>query len=177
MDGISLVPALQGGELTRRESLFWHFPCYVGRGRPSSAVRQGDWKLIENFEDQSLELYNLRNDVGEQRNLARQEPDRTRALAQVLHDWQQRVHAPRPSEPNPQYDPAQARAGGRGGRGGGGGARGGGGQGDGAGDRAAPGGRGQSRERGGERKGPRRDGSRGNQGTGNPYGGRPLLGF
>jgi len=128
LDGISLVPALQGGELPRRESLFWHFPCYVGRGRPSSAVRQGDWKLIENFEDQSLELYNLRNDVGEQRNLARQEPDRTRALAQVLRDWQQRVHAPRPSEPNPQYDPAQARAGGRGGRGGGGGGGGGGGR-------------------------------------------------
>ncbi|MFN6108478.1 MAG: hypothetical protein ACK5EA_29000, partial [Planctomycetaceae bacterium] len=94
---------------------------YVGRGRPSSAVRRGDWKLIENFEDQSLELYDLRNDPGERRNLWRQDPTRTAALARELRDWQKRVQAPRPFEANPNYDPAQARAGGRGGRGGGGG--------------------------------------------------------
>ena len=117
LDGLSLVPALQGKELPAREALFWHFPCYVGRGRPSSAVRRGDWKLIENFEDQSLELYDLRNDPGERRNLSRQEPNRTAALARELRDWQQRVNAPRPSEANPRYDPSQARAGGRGGRG------------------------------------------------------------
>lgn len=121
LDGVSLVPALQGKELPAREALFWHFPCYVGRGRPSSAVRCGDWKLIENFEDQSLELYDLRNDPGERRNLWRQDPTRTAALARELRDWQKRVQAPRPSEANPNYDPAQARAGGRGGRGGGGG--------------------------------------------------------
>jgi arylsulfatase A len=158
LDGISLVPALQGQELPRRGSLFWHFPCYVGRGRPSSAVRQGDWKLIENFEDQSLELYNLRSDPGERRDLAKQEPEQTRALAGVLHDWQQQVNAPRPSEANPHYDPAQARGGGRGGRGGGG-ARGG----------AAPGGRGGPQgERGAGRKGARGGGPRGESGPGEP---------
>ena len=142
LDGISLVPALQGKSLPARENLFWHFPCYVGRGRPSSALRSGDWKLIENFEDQSLELYNLKTDPGEGRNLARDNPAQTRALAQVLHDWQERVKAPRPSEPNPQYDPAQARQGGRegGGRGGAGGRRGGAGNGGpkGRGRRATP---------------------------------------
>jgi arylsulfatase A-like enzyme len=177
LDGISLVPALQGEELPRRESLFWHFPCYVGRGRPSSAVRQGDWKLIENFEDQSLELYNLRQDPGERRDLAKQEPEQARALAGVLHDWQQRVNAPRPSEPNPQYDPTQARAGGRGGRRGGpgGGAREGGGprrgpgagQGGGQGESDAPGGRGgRPGERGAGRKEPRGGGPRGESGAG-----------
>ena len=140
IDGISLVPALQGNELPARENLFWHFPCYVGRGRPSSALRNGDWKLIENFEDQSFELYNLLTDPGERRNLASDNPDRTRALARVLRDWQDRVEAPRPSEPNPKYDPAQARQGGRGGRGGRGAGRdagggGGGGQGGGPGRR------------------------------------------
>lgn len=117
LDGLSLVPALQGKALPAREALFWHFPCYVGRGRPSSAVRRGHWKLIENFEDQSLELYDLGNDPGERRNLARQEPDRAAALATLLRDWQQQVNAPRPTEANPNYDPTQARTGGRGGRG------------------------------------------------------------
>jgi len=143
LDGLSLVPALQGKELPAREALFWHFPCYVGRGRPSSAVRRGDWKLIENFEDQSLELYDLRNDPGERRNLSRQEPDRTAALARELRDWQQRVNAPRPSEANPRYDPAQARAGGRGGRGGG-----------------------RSGERGGGERGPGRNSRRGSPSCG-----------
>jgi arylsulfatase A-like enzyme len=60
IDGVSLVPVLTGTDRLEREVLFWHFPCYVGRSRPASAVRVGAWKLIEWFEDESLELYELR---------------------------------------------------------------------------------------------------------------------
>ncbi|MFM7292118.1 MAG: sulfatase, partial [Planctomycetia bacterium] len=89
LDGVSLVPALRGGAPPARPRLFWHFPCYVGRATPSSAVREGDFKLIEFFEDGGhVELYNLRDDPHEERNLATSQPARAQALAQTLHTWQ-----------------------------------------------------------------------------------------
>ncbi|MHC4177221.1 MAG: aryl-sulfate sulfohydrolase, partial [Planctomycetota bacterium] len=74
------------------------------RTRPCSIVRLGDWKLHQYFEDGGLELYNLRDDVGEADNLADKVPEKTRALLERLERWRKTIGAPVPSEPNPEYD-------------------------------------------------------------------------
>ncbi|MFP6904633.1 MAG: sulfatase-like hydrolase/transferase, partial [Verrucomicrobiota bacterium] len=105
LDGISLVPALNGRRLNR-QNLYWHFPCYIGRSSPSSAVRSGTYKLIEFFEGSRLELYDLARDPGEQHNLAASDPTRTAALHRQLQAWQQATDAAMPPGANPDYDPA-----------------------------------------------------------------------
>jgi len=110
LDGISLVPLLrQGGEL-KRDALFWHYPHYqhyqLGGTTPYGAIRDGDYKLIEFFDDMRIELYNLREDIGEQRNLASQMPAKTDELRARLHAWRKEVGAQMPSR-NPNYDPSR----------------------------------------------------------------------
>ncbi|NDC63222.1 MAG: DUF4976 domain-containing protein [Planctomycetia bacterium] len=113
LDGASLVPLLVGRPAAARK-LFWHFPCYVGRATPSSAVRDGDLKLVEFFEDGGhVELYDLANDPNEEHDIAKERSGEAAALAQVLHKWQQDTGAAIPSEPNPAYDPTAARPRGR----------------------------------------------------------------
>jgi arylsulfatase A-like enzyme len=105
LDGVSFVPLLMGGERPER-SLFWHYPHYSNQGgSPGGAVRLGDFKLIEWFEDMRVELFNLRDDVGEHHNLAAQMPEKTAELRRQLHDWRQSVHADMPT-PNPDYTPS-----------------------------------------------------------------------
>jgi arylsulfatase A-like enzyme len=101
VDGISLTPLLkQDGDQPER-ALFWHYPHYGNQGgSPGAAVRLGDWKLIEFFEDGRIELYNLREDIGEQQNLAESNPEKAKELADLLHAWQKRVDARFPT-PNP----------------------------------------------------------------------------
>lgn len=108
LDGQSLVPFLRNPETKWERDVFWHFPCYIGGGSPCSAVRSGEWKLIEFFETASIELYNLARDPGETNNLARQEPKRAAELLSKLHTWQASTAAPRPTSPNPAYDPSAA---------------------------------------------------------------------
>lgn len=106
LDGVSLVPLLreQSGEW-KRQDLYWHYPHYSNQGgRPSGAVRSGDFKLIEFFEDGRLELYNLRDDLGEQTDLAAQMPDKTKELHAKLVAWRNSVAAQMPT-PNPNYLP------------------------------------------------------------------------
>jgi arylsulfatase A-like enzyme len=67
-------------------------------------VRCGDYKLIEFFEDGRLELYNLREDVSEKHNIAKDKPDITQKLKEMLVDWREKVEAKIP-EPNPDYKP------------------------------------------------------------------------
>jgi arylsulfatase A-like enzyme len=115
LDGASLVPVLRGGDALPRTQLFWHFPCYVGRATPSSAVREGDYKLVEFFEGGGrLELYDLAKDPGESRDLAASMPERTMAMAKHLRDWQRSTGAAIPHQANPSYDPKSDRP--RGGR-------------------------------------------------------------
>ena len=102
-DGISLKPLLEGGNMDERP-LFWHYPHYSGGlgGRPSGAVRRGDYKLIEFFEDDSIELYNLHNDTAEKIELAKTKPGKAKELKQLLHNWRKDVRAEMPI-PNPAY--------------------------------------------------------------------------
>lgn len=94
MDGQSLVPLLQGKVSGNKRALFWHYPHYGNQGgSPGAAVRLGEWKLIEFFEDHRVELYNLKNDIGEKNNLAEKEPDKTAELLKLLHEWQKEVGA------------------------------------------------------------------------------------
>jgi arylsulfatase A len=107
LDGVNLLPLLTDPAAPlKREALFWHLPHYH-HSTPASAVRWGDWKLIEFFEEPHLELYHLAKDPSETTNLAATEPDRAQQLRQVLHDWRARVGARLPVA-NPQYDPARA---------------------------------------------------------------------
>ena len=131
LDGTSLVPLLKGENKLPRDRLFWHFPCYVGRNGPVSAVRMGDWKLLEFFEDGGRrELYNLASDPAEENDLANSNPQQLRKLTAILDDWQSTTNAAIPTESNPGYDPSTARSGGgKGGGGKGGGGKGGGGRG------------------------------------------------
>jgi arylsulfatase A-like enzyme len=96
-DGASLVPLLRGTGGLRRAALFWHYPHYSAATTPYGAVRQGDFKLIEFFEDGRLELFNLKDDPGEKRNLAAQKPATAWKLYRTLADWRKRVSAQMPS--------------------------------------------------------------------------------
>ena len=107
VDGESLVPLLRGGHKLKRDHLFWHYPHYhPGGATPYGAVREGDWKLIEFYEDQRLELYQLSRDPLESRNLASSEPARAQRLQRELNHWRARVGAQMPT-PNPEHDPAR----------------------------------------------------------------------
>lgn len=103
-DGVSLAPLLKGGTLPERP-LFWHYPHYSNQGgAPDGAVRLGDYKLIEWYEDMRAELFNLKNDQGEARDLATEQPQTVTALRERLHDWRRSVNADMPT-PNPDYRP------------------------------------------------------------------------
>ena len=105
LDGVSLVPLLKQTGTPERQALYWHYPHYSNQGgKPGGAVRMGDYKLIEFYEDNHLELYNLRTDVGENQNLADAQPDRTRSLHAQLATWRNAVKA-QMMTPNPNYQP------------------------------------------------------------------------
>ena len=99
-DGVSLVPLLRGGAGLPRDSLFWHFPHYhLGGGQPCGAVRTGRWKLLEFFERDAVELYDLQADPGERQNLASAQPERAATLRQTLVDWRASTRAAMPVRP------------------------------------------------------------------------------
>lgn len=88
IDGRSLVSLLRGGAAPARDALYWHFPHYGNQGGfPGGAIRMGDWKLIENYEDGSVQLYNLRSDLGERTDRAGTEPERVKTMRTRLHAW------------------------------------------------------------------------------------------
>ncbi|MGH9657498.1 MAG: sulfatase, partial [Bryobacteraceae bacterium] len=108
VDGVSLAPLLRGRRPLARE-LFWYYPHYSPQlGRPSAAIRRGDDKLILFFEDQHVELYNLRDDLGESQDLAARFPEKTAALRSRLQAWLDETRADLPV-PNANYDPARER--------------------------------------------------------------------
>lgn len=105
VDGESVVPLLrqQGG--LERPSIFWHYPHYGNQGgTPGSSIRCGDWKLIEFFDDGRRELYNLRQDIGEDDNRIDAEPEIAADLHEQLTHWRDDVAAKIPA-PNPNWEP------------------------------------------------------------------------
>ena len=107
IDGSSMVallvdPAAKLG----RDAIYFHYPHYH-HSRPASAIRAGDWKLIEFLDDGSLELYNLEDDIGETENLAAAKPQLAGQLQKQLADWRKRVGARMPIK-NPKHDPQRA---------------------------------------------------------------------
>jgi arylsulfatase A len=108
LDGVSITPLLKRAGKLERDALFWHYPHYSNQGGvPSGAVRKGDFKLIEFYEDGRLELYNLKEDIGEHRNLVRKFPERAAELHELLKRWRASVNAVMPTV-NPDYDPSKA---------------------------------------------------------------------
>ncbi len=115
IDGIDLSPSLRGQE-QRRPPIFFHFPAYIGQGEPSSAVRDGAFKLMRLYESGRDELYDLAADPGERRDLLAQRPDVASRLSALLDDWLRDAAAPVPSQRNPDYDPNAPRQRGMGGQ-------------------------------------------------------------
>ena len=118
-DGRSLIPLLTGEGRFPERSLFWHFPVYLQNGhaesqdpifrtRPGSAIRTGEWKLIEYFENGDLELYHLTEDVGEKHNLAETQPEKAAELLVALRSWREETRAPVPTELNPEFTASAA---------------------------------------------------------------------
>lgn len=105
-DGQSFVAALKG-EAFERGPIYWHFPHYSNHGMqsPAGAIRDGDFKLLEYFENGSVQLFNLAEDIGEQKNLAATNPSKAEALRKKLHQWREDVGA-QMMPPNPEYDPS-----------------------------------------------------------------------
>ncbi|MEO7145305.1 MAG: sulfatase/phosphatase domain-containing protein, partial [Bryobacteraceae bacterium] len=108
LDGVNIEPLLRGGKALHRNAVYWHYPHYSNQGGvPGGAVRQGDYKLIEFYEDNHVELYNLVHDIGERNDLAAKMPGKARELRAMLHAWRESVNADMPTM-NPNYDPAHA---------------------------------------------------------------------
>jgi arylsulfatase A-like enzyme len=131
LDGQSIVPFLKGKNDVRREAIFWHFPGYleaykgltdesrdpIFRTRPVSVIRKGDWKLLQFHEEwvldggfeqvgtnNSIELYNIKDDIGETNNLCNVELEKRDELLQDLLAWQKETGAMIPTEANPEYE-------------------------------------------------------------------------
>ena len=98
-DGASLKPLFQGEETLDREAIYFHYPNYAFHkgNRPGSAIRAGDYKLILRYDDGSLELYNLKDDLGETNNLADAKPDLARKLHGRLKQWLDETKAKLPT--------------------------------------------------------------------------------
>jgi arylsulfatase A-like enzyme len=115
IDGVSLVPLLSRSGLLNRGAIYWHYPHYHSSSiGPCGAVRKGDYKLIEWFDEticgpgKRLELYNLKKDIGEQKNLAKEMPGKTKELKKMLANWRNKVNA-QMLTPNPDYNPKKAK--------------------------------------------------------------------
>lgn len=117
LDGQSILPLLTENKSIDERPLFWHFPIYLEayvkndtttqdplfRTRPGSAIRLGDWKLIQYFENNDIELYNLKNDISEKNNLAESNTGKRDELLGLLEKWRQEINAPVPTELNPEF--------------------------------------------------------------------------
>ena len=102
-DGLSIMPLLRQKGSIERKTFYWHYPHYH-RTTPSGSIRDGDWKLIEFFEDDHVELYNLKDDLSETTDLAAKQPEKAQELRKKLADWRKSVNAAMPT-PNPEYKP------------------------------------------------------------------------
>jgi len=109
VDGKSLLPELNGVSSKQNDAIFWHYPHYHEQGGvPYSAVRWKEWKLIENFQTSTFELYNLKTDISESSNLIDENPEITEKLKLMLKDWRDDVDA-QYTTPNKNFIKAKQR--------------------------------------------------------------------
>ncbi|HLP37701.1 sulfatase [Lacibacter sp.] len=108
VDGKNLLPVITENK-TYNRPLFWHYPHYHN-DKPHGAVRLGDWKLIEYFEDNHFELYNLKEDIGEANDLSKQNIAKAEELKKLMVAWRKKVNAQMMTT-NPNYDAAKANKG------------------------------------------------------------------
>jgi arylsulfatase A len=109
VDGTSIVPLLKGKDKLDERALYWHFPHYSNHGlqSPGGAVRYGNYKLIEYYENNTVQLFDLSKDLEEKHDISKEQPEKVRELTAMLHQWRKDVNAKMMS-PNPDYDPATA---------------------------------------------------------------------
>jgi len=104
VDGKNLKPLIEGVKQSKETPLFWHYPHYANQGgNPASAIRLGDFKLIHDLELDKYELYNLKSDIGETKNLAATLPEKTRELKEMLNNWLAKNYNKK-LEPNPNWN-------------------------------------------------------------------------
>ncbi len=104
-EGVSIMSLIRGKKkLPENRALFWHFPHYSNHGMqsPGGAIRLGDYKLIEYFENHTVQLFNLKKDLSEQNDIAASNPQKVRELRNILHKWQESVGV-EPMKPNPEW--------------------------------------------------------------------------
>jgi arylsulfatase A-like enzyme len=106
IDGVSLIPLLRNPKTRlQREAIYWHYPHYhPGGATPYGAVRARDWKLVEFYEDMHVELYNLKDDLGETADLAKRTLAKAEELRKRLDAWRRAVGAQMPT-PNSDHKP------------------------------------------------------------------------
>lgn len=110
MDGANILPILSGKSSRSDRRFFWHFPHYTNQGSsPAGALREGNWKYIEHYEDGRSELFNLSTDLSEQNNLATTEPDRVKKFKGALSQWRETIGA-QTNTINPNFNPDLHRA-------------------------------------------------------------------
>jgi arylsulfatase A len=103
LDGVDITRVLRA-EKSPERTFYWHFPHYTNQGsRPASAIRQGNWKLIEHFEDESVELFDLATDASETKNVAKEETEVAQKLLANLRAWRKHVGARMPTK-NEKFD-------------------------------------------------------------------------
>ncbi len=110
LDGVSVASLIldKGPAPSRR--FFWHFPHYTNQGgRPAGAMREGDWLLVEYYDEPSRELYDLASDISEGHDVASKHPEKAAAMSAALSDWRQAADA-QANQPNPKFDPVLFRA-------------------------------------------------------------------
>ena len=108
LDGVSFLPALRG-KTHDRGAIYWHFPHYSNHGyqSPGGAIRLGKYKLLEYYENGSVQLFDLEKDIGEQNDLSKAKPDVTAKLLKMFHDWRREVDAKMPYPKTATSKPAK----------------------------------------------------------------------
>ena len=106
IDGKSFTRLVKGQKMNRGP-IYWHFPHYSNHGMqsPGGGIRDGDYKLLEYFENGTVQLFNLAKDIGEQNDLSKTNVRKAKELTAKLHQWRKDVQA-QMMTPNPNYDPA-----------------------------------------------------------------------
>lgn len=103
-DGTDLSPLLSGKQKISRKALFWHFPHYSNHGMqsPGAVIREGKYKLLEYFENGTVQLFDLAKDPGEQQDISSAMPAKVRKMKKKLHQWQKKTGAAM-MPVNPEY--------------------------------------------------------------------------